>query len=216
MIKILLVEDQTVVRVGVRLLLEKEGDIEVIAEAGSGKDALQLLAEGHKPDIIITDINLPHTTGFELLTQVRQTFPEIKVIILSTVDEDKYIVEAFKTGATAYMLKSVKPVELIFAIRHIHLHTERFLCNQLALKLLERFLRTPEVSSKGITIMDVSKRELEILTLIAEGYTNQEIADQLFTSKRTVEIHRQNMIEKAGVRNTAALVRYAMLNNMVA
>lgn len=215
MVNILLVDDHHVVRNGIRLLLEKEGDIQVIAEAGNGDEALQLLHNGHKPDILVTAINLPGMSGIQLLAGIRKLYPAIKVAILSTLDDDECIIEAFKAGATAYMLKSIKAFELIYGIRHIHRYTDRFLCNQLSLKLLDRLLRAPQVNIKGNADIEVSKRELDVLTLLSEGYTNQEIANQLFTSKRTVETHRQKLIDKTGVRNTAALIRYAVVNNLI-
>jgi len=216
MVKIILVEDHNVVRNGIRALLDKEDDIEVIAEAGNGKDALQLLTDGYKPDIIITAINLSQMSGIELLTRVKQAYSTIKVVILSMLDDDKHIMQAFKAGATGYMLKSVNATEMLFGIRHVSSINERYLCNELALKLLERFLQTTDHNT-GVNISDleISKREVEVLALVSEGFTNQEIADKLFTSKRTIESHRQNLIEKTGARNTAALIRYAVLNSII-
>jgi DNA-binding NarL/FixJ family response regulator len=216
MIKILLVEDHNVVRDGIRSLLEKEKDIEVIAEARNGKDALQLLKDGPKPDIILTAIQMPQMGGIELLTRIHQAYPAVKVVVLSMLDEDKYIMQAFKAGATGYMLKSVNAIELVFGIRHVYAVNERYLCNELALKLLDKFLNSPDNNS-GVDVndLDISKREIEILSLVSEGFTNQEIANKLFTSKRTIESHRQNLIEKTGARNTAALIRYAVLNSMI-
>jgi len=216
MVKIILVEDHNVVRNGIRALLDKEDDIEVIAEAGNGKDALQLLTDGYKPDIIITAINLPQMSGIELLTRIKQAYPTIKVVILSMLDDDKHIMQAFKAGAIGYMLKSVNAEEMLFGIRHVYSINERYLCNELALKLLERFLQTTDHNTGvNINALEISKREVEVLALVSEGFTNQEIADKLFTSKRTIESHRQNLIEKTGTRNTAALIRYAVLNSII-
>jgi DNA-binding NarL/FixJ family response regulator len=216
MIKIMLAEDHNVVRNGIRSLLEKEADIQVIAEATNGKEALKLLKEGIKPDVILADINMPEMGGMEMVAQATQLYPGLKVIMLSMLDNEKYIMQAFKAGATGYILKNVNAIELVFAIRHVYINNERFICNELALRLLDKLIHTPDNAfDTDISDIDISKREHEVLSLIAEGYTNQEIADKLFTSKRTVEGHRQSLIEKTGTRNTAALIRYAILTGIL-
>jgi len=216
MINILLVEDHNVVRNGIRSLIEKETDIKVIAEATNGKKALSLLKEVTDINIVLTDINMPEMNGIELINQIKSSYPAIQVIILSMLDNEKYVIEAFRTGACGYILKNVSSEELIFAIRHIYTNGERYLCNELSLKLLDRLINMPDtiLAAENLNI-DLSKRELEVLSLIAEGYTNQEIADRLFTSKRTVEGHRQNLIDKTGARNTAALIRFAIINGLI-
>ena len=216
MINILLVEDHNVVRNGIRSLIEKETDIKVIAEATNGKKALSLLKEVTDINIVLTDINMPEMNGIELINQIRSSYPQIQVIILSMLDNEKYVIEAFRVGACGYILKNVSSEELIFAIRHIYTSGERYLCNELSLKLLDRLINMPDTILAAENLnLDLSKRELEVLSLIAEGYTNQEIADRLFTSKRTVEGHRQNLIDKTGARNTAALIRFAIVNGLI-
>jgi DNA-binding NarL/FixJ family response regulator len=216
MIKIILAEGHNVVRNGIRLLLDKEVDIEVIAEANNAKEVLERLNDGLKPDIILTAINLPNLSGIDLLTKVHLTHPDIKVVMLSMIEEEKYIIQAFKAGAMGYMLKSVNEFELVYGIRHLYLVNERYLCNELALRLLDKLLRLPENKfDVHVNDIEISKREVEILSLVSEGFTNQEIADKLFTSKRTIEGHRQLLIEKTGTRNTAALIRYAVLNSII-
>ncbi|MFA6084467.1 response regulator [Mucilaginibacter sp.] len=216
MIKIILAEDHNVVRNGIRSLLDKEEDIQVIAEAINGKMALQLLKDGNIPDIILADINMPEMGGMEMVMQISQSHPKIKVIMLSMLDHEKYIMQAFKAGATGYILKNVNAIELVFAIRHVCTSNEKYICNELSLRLLEKLMHTPDNSFEvEVEDLDITKREVEVLALIAEGYTNQEIADKLFTSKRTIEGNRQMLIEKTGTRNTAALIRYAILNNII-
>ncbi|MES2060995.1 MAG: response regulator transcription factor [Bacteroidota bacterium] len=216
MIKIILAEGHNVVRNGIKALLEKENDIEVIAEAGNGEKVLELLNEGQNPHIIITAINMAPVTGFELLTRVKQIHPHIKVIILSRMDGIDNILHAFKSGATGYMLKSIEASELIYGIRHVAATNERYLCNEVALTLLDKLLHSA-VNNSNIDAanIDMSNREIEVLSLVSQGFTNQEIADKLFTSKRTIESHRQNLVEKTGTRNTAALIRYAVLNRII-
>jgi DNA-binding NarL/FixJ family response regulator len=216
MIKIMLAEDHNVVRNGIRSLLEKESDIQVMAEATNGNEALRLLKEGIKPDLLLADINMPEMNGMEMVAHVSQLYPGLKVMMLSMLDNEKYIMQAFKAGATGYILKNVNAIELVFAIRHVCVSNERYLCNELALRLLDKLIHTPEsVFDIDATDIDISKREAEVLALISEGYTNQEIADKLFTSKRTIEGHRQSLIEKTGTRNTAALIRFAILNGII-
>ncbi|MDB5288634.1 MAG: hypothetical protein JWR05_3583 [Mucilaginibacter sp.] len=214
MIKIILAEDHNVVRNGIRSLLDKEKDIQVIAEATNGKMVLQILKDGRIPDIILADINMPEMNGMEMVAQISQTYPKIKVIMLSMLDHEKYIMQAFKAGATGYILKNVNAVELVYAIRHVCSSNEKYICNELSLRLLDKLMHTPD-SNFEVEDLDITKREVEVLSLIAEGYTNQEIADKLFTSKRTIEGNRQMLIEKTGTRNTAALIRYAILNNII-
>lgn len=216
MIKIMLAEDHNVVRNGIRSLLEKEADIQVVAEATNGKEALLLLKDGLKPDVLIADINMPEMSGMEMVAQATQLYPGLKVIMLSMLDNEKYIMQAFKAGATGYILKNVNAIELVFAVRHVCTSSERYICNELSLRLLDKLIHTPDnIFNIDVSDIDISKREREILSLIAEGYTNQEIADKLFTSKRTVEGHRQSLIEKTGTRNTAALIRYAIINGII-
>jgi DNA-binding NarL/FixJ family response regulator len=214
MIKIILAEDHNVVRNGIRSLLDKETDIQVIAEATNGKMVLQILKDGSIPDIILADINMPEMSGMEMVAQISHAYPKVKVIMLSMLDHEKYIMQAFKAGATGYILKNVNAIELVFAIRHVCTSNDKYICNELSLRLLDKLMHTPD-SNFEVEDLDITKREVEVLSLIAEGYTNQEIADKLFTSKRTIEGNRQMLIEKTGTRNTAALIRYAILNNII-
>lgn len=218
MINVLLTEDHNVVRNGIKSLLEKDDVLKVVGEATNGRQTLELLEKGINTDIILTDVNMPEMSGIQMTVEVKSKFPKIKVIILSMLDHEKYIIEAFKAGALGYILKNVTADELIFALKHVCNNNERYICSEMSLRLLDKLIHKPETSiispDKSIEI-DLSKREVEVLALIAEGYTNLEIADKLFTSKRTVEGHRQNLIDKTGSRNTAALIRYAIVNGLI-
>jgi DNA-binding NarL/FixJ family response regulator len=216
MIRVLLTEDHQVVRNGIKSLLQKEEGLEVVADVANGKQALKLLESGIKADIILTDINMPEMSGIELTRQVKSEFPDVKIIVLSMLDHEKYIVEAFKAGACGYILKNVTSEELVFSIKHVCQTKDRYLCRELSLRLLDKLIYKPNITvSDEIKEIDLSKREIEVLSLIAEGYTNLEIADKLFTSKRTVEGHRQNLIDKTESRNTAALIRFAILSGLI-
>ncbi|WP_118950460.1 response regulator transcription factor [Taibaiella helva] len=215
MIRIALIEDHNIVRNGIKTLLNKEEDMEVVAEAAHGEEALKLLEEGLRPDVVLSDINMPDVDGLSLCRMVMEHHPGIKFIILSMYDQVEYINQAFKNGALGYILKNVSPDELTFAIRHICLREERYICSELAIRMLERQIQSSDICLPEHSEFDFTKRELEILTLVSEGYTNQEIADRLYTSKRTVEGHRQSLIEKTGVRNSSALIRYALINGLI-
>ena len=207
-IKVLLVEDHTIVRNGIKSLLNSEPNIEVVGEAINGLEALKLLENKIEVDVILLDINMPEMGGMELLKNLTQTFPAYKVIILSMLDHENYVWEGINSGAMGYLLKSVSNDELMFAINHIAIGG-KYICSELAFKMMARAPQLSEFMDAGINV-DLSKREMEVLKLIAEGYTNHEIADKLFTSRRTVEGHRQNLIEKTGVKNSAALIMHAV------
>ena len=215
MIQVLLAEDHNIVRNGIRMLLEMDKDIHVSAEAVNGKQVLEYLDKGAKPDVILADINMPELDGLALLKELRVLDPAIKVVILSMHSNERYIYQAFTEGACGYLLKNVSADELIFAIKHVHIGG-RYLCSELSMIMLDKLAHSGQ-SATGIadSQIDFSSREIEILHLIAEGLTNSEMSDKLFISKRTVEGHRQSLIDKTGSRNTAALIRYAVLNGFV-
>lgn len=219
MIKIILVEDHLVVRNGIKLLLDTQENMKVIAEANNGDEALAYLSENSIPDIIITDINMPGMDGIELTERLVELYPSIKVIVLSMLSNTQNVSQAFEKGAKGYLVKNVSYDELLFAINHIG-NGGRYLCEELAMLLLERVNSQPpiyglEEKDKLVADIDLSERELEVLQLISDGYTNVEIADRLFLSKRTVEGHRQNLIDKTGVKNSASLIKYAVVNRLV-
>jgi YesN/AraC family two-component response regulator len=138
MIKVLLAEDHNVVRNGIKSLLEKENELKVVAEATNGKQALAFLEKGLEVDIILTDINMPELSGIQLALLVAEKFPKVKLIILSMLDHEKYVVEAFKSGAFGYVLKNVTSDELIHGIKYVCRNNERFICNELALRFLDK------------------------------------------------------------------------------
>ncbi|QXV64836.1 response regulator transcription factor [Mucilaginibacter sp. 21P] len=215
MIHIILAEDHHIVRGGIRSLLEKEKNFSITGEASNGEDVLNLLERGVKANIVLADMNMPQIGGIELAENLKLNYPNVKVIILSAMDNEKYVLKAFKAGAKGYLLKSVSPDELVFAIKHTH-HFTQYICSDLSRRFLNRLLALPDpVTHKNVQNIDFSNREIEIISLLGEGFTNQEIADKLFTSKRTIENQRQAMIDKSGTRNTIALVRFAMLNAII-
>ncbi|MBE9584257.1 response regulator transcription factor [Mucilaginibacter sp. JRF] len=215
MINILLAEDHHVVRDGLKSMLEKESNFKLVGEAANGADAMELLRKGLEVDVIIADINMPVIGGLDLTEQVKKEFTKVKIIILSALDHEKVIVKALKLGASGYLLKNSSPEELIFAIKHIYKY-KQYICEEITTRFFDRMLTIPEnVKTDNISDITFSSRDVEILSMIAEGFTNQEIADKLFTSKRTIENHRQQLIDRTGSRNTVSLIRYAILHGVI-
>lgn len=216
MIKIILAEDHTVVRNGIRSLLEKVPDYKIIGEAVSGEEVLTLLAAGAEPDILLCDLNMKGMGGLELTEKVVKAGHTFNIVILTMLDKESFAVKAFNAGASGYLLKTITPDEMIFAIRHVHLYG-RYVCSELALRFLDRLIALPVVTNKVFDIegIDFSERDLEVLELIADGYTNEQIAEKLFTGKRNAEAYRKALLEKTDTPNTAALIRFAMRNHLI-
>lgn len=215
MINVLLAEDHNIVRNGIKYVLEKEDYIRVTGEAVNGADALAFFANNRPADVLIADMDMPVMGGIELTEQLKKTHPALKIIILSALQHEKYVIKAFQSGVNGYLLKSVGADELLFAIRHVY-NNNQYLCSELTNHFLSRLLTIPDIASaENINNIVFSSRELEVLTLMAEGFTNQEIADKLFTSRRTVEGHRQSMMDKTGSRNSAVLIRFAVVNRII-
>ncbi len=215
MIRVLIADGNEHTLSGIISLLKNEPGIEVMAHAAHGEAVLELITAGNIPDVVITDVHLPRFNGILLADYLHRNFPFIQTMVFTMEDQEHYLIDAFKSGIKSYMSKSVGREELIFAIRQVH-QGKYYVCTLLASRLTRLFLRGTEMSALTIEPeIEFSAREMEVLQLIADGCTNQEIANQLFTSRRTVEGHRQAMINKAGVRNTPALVKYAMRYNLL-
>ncbi|MCY1526167.1 Oxygen regulatory protein NreC [compost metagenome] len=215
---IILADDHHLVRDGIKSLLSKYSDIKVVGEASEGKEVLHLLGStDERIDLILADISMPELNGIELLKQIKQQYPAIRVMFLSMLDHEKYISQALNEGAGGYLLKSVSEDELIFSVRQVVKGTI-YVCTELTSQLLFKCLNGGksqfERASPALDL-EFSSREIEVLELIADGFTNQEIADKLFTSKRTIEGHRLQMIQKTGVRNTAALIKFCIKNGLL-
>jgi len=195
--------------------LEGEEEFNVVGEAMNGLEVIDIVNRRKDIDIILTDINMPYMDGIELIKKLRNLDSNIKVVILSMLDGENYISQAFLEGASGYLLKNVSSEELIFALKHVKLGN-RYLCSELSIKLIDRFVdsfTSPAVLNESN--IEFSSREIEVLNLIAEGLTNLEMSEKLFLSKRTIEGHRQSLIEKTGSKNTASLIRFAVLNGIV-
>lgn len=215
MLNVILAEDHNIVRNGIKMLLEMDKNINVIGEAMDGLQALEMVQKGMEVDIVLADINMPEIDGIALISKVKAINSNIKVMILSMLDNEKYVAQAFMEGASAYLLKSVSADELVFSVKHVA-NGNKYLCTELSIRQLDRLIQKSNMEYGGVDISkNFSMREIDVLHLIAEGLTNSEMSDRLFISKRTVEGHRQSLIEKTGSRNTAALIKYAVLNGIV-
>ena len=211
MINVLLTDDHVIVRDGIKTLLKKEKDINVIAEAGNGEEALEIIARGDI-DVILLDINMPVLDGLKTSAQIRDKYPNIKMIALTMYREMNMVESMFRNGAKAYLLKSCSRDELTGAIKGVASGHE-YLDEKLR-EDFEVYINKPikKGERRGPSI---SKREKEVLQLISEEMTTSEIASKLFISITTVETHRKIMLKKLGVRNTAGLMRYAFQHSLI-
>ncbi|RZM09993.1 MAG: response regulator transcription factor [Pedobacter sp.] len=215
MLNVLLVEDHNVVRNGLKLLLETDQTIKIVAEAINGRQALDILAKNNEIDLVLSDINMPEMDGIALINALKETGSTVSVVLLSMLDKETTVNEAFRAGAAGYLLKSSSTDELLFALKHVH-SGERYLCATLAIRLLSLNFERGAQSKIPLPLeIELSSREIEILELIAKGLTNQEMSDSLFLSKRTVEGHRQGLLDKFAVRNSAELIYHAMRTGLI-
>jgi two-component system response regulator DegU len=214
-IKIVLADDHILVRKGIKAMLESEEDLNVIGEAGNGKEALEV-AQGLHPDILVLDIRMPEMTGLEAAARLSEVSPTTKALILSMHDSEEYVLQALDAGAYGYLLKDTDKSEFVKALRQIHAGNKYFsgaVSNVLANRLLDTksFIKNPKVDDQ----YHLTKREREILRMVINGAPNKEIADSLGKSVRTVETHRFNIMKKIGVNNAIDMVNKAVKENLV-
>ncbi len=210
--RILLAEDHAVVRHGLRMVLDAEPDLVVVAEAGDGAEAVE---RGRRDDVdlAVLDITMPRKTGLQAARELRAARPEVRILMLSMHQNERYLYEALKAGASGYVLKTVADRDLVEACRAA-MRGERFLYPGAMTPLIEDFLHR---ARNDLPVRDdpLSPREQEVLKLVAEGYTNKQIAETLVISEKTVERHRANMLEKLGMRDRVELTRYAIRQGLI-
>lgn len=209
MIRVLVVDDHAVVRTGLRLLIDAEADLETVGEAGNVRDAI-FEARASKPDLILMDVVMPGESGLEGVPKLLHEHPDAKVLILSMQDDPRYLREAFAVGASGYVLKEAADTEVVTAIREVaaggrYVHPE----------LGARLIAAEADAARQAEEDPLSDREREVLRLLALGYTNQEIAKQLFISVRTAETHRAHVMQKLRLASRAELVRYAIAHGLL-
>ncbi len=217
MIKIILADDHSIVRNGIKMLLEAQHNLKVIGEANNGKGVLNILERGEQADLVLTDIHMVGMAGMELVDHLQKSHPHIKIVMLSMLEDIHNVKLAFEKGIRGYLVKNATYDELLFAIQHVA-KGGLYLCGHLTTVLLETV--TEKISKHDElegTLADVAltEREVEILQLISEGYTNADIGEKLFLSKRTVEGHRHNLINRLKVKNSAELIKIAERNGLL-
>jgi two-component system response regulator NreC len=208
-IRVVVVDDHAVVRSGLRRVLDAEADIDVVAEAGSVREAV-FEARAHKPDVIVMDVVMPGENGIEGTPLVLHEAPGAKVLVLSMQDDPRYVREAFAAGASGYVLKEAVDTDVVDAVREVA-GGGRYLHPALGARLIESEARQREEESSD----PLSEREREVLRLLALGHTNQEIAKMLYISVRTAESHRAHIMQKLRLATRAELVRYALAHGLL-
>ena len=207
MIRVVLVDDQELVRAGFRVLLGASEEIEVVGEAEDGQKAVEIVAQA-EPDVVLMDVRMPLMDGIEATRRIRDS-SDTKVLILTTFDLDEYVHEALRAGASGFLLKDARPEELLDAIRVVHAG-ESLLAPSVTRRLVEEFVRRdPPTPAAAATLESLTERELEVLRLVARGLSNTEIADRLVVSHATAKTHVSRILTKLGQRDRAQLVMIA-------
>lgn len=212
-IRLLLVDDHEVVRSGLRMLLENEADMNIVGEASTGGEALEMVA-ALKPDVVIMDITLPDISGIEATRRIKESHPDVSIVALTIHEDQQYFFEMLQAGASGYVPKRAAPDDLITAIRAAH-RGETYIYPSLAKLLVGDFLsRSGEEGAKE-AMNGLTPRESEVLALLAEGKNNDEIADILTISVHTVARHRENLMGKLGLHSRSELVKYAIRKGLI-
>lgn len=212
-IRLLLADDHAVVRSGLRLLLEAQPDMEIVGEAENGHDAVRQTAL-LRPDVVLMDIEMPDMNGIEATRRIRETGAETAVLALTMYEDDQYFFEMLRAGAAGYVPKRAAPDDLVSAVRAVS-RGEVFLYPSLAGRLVQDYLNRAGSGDEPDRDDNLTPREREVLTLVAEGLTNNEIADRLVISAKTVDRHRENIMRKLNLHNRVDLVKYALRNGLI-
>ncbi len=207
--RILIADDHGIVRGGLKLLLDRQPDMEVVAEAADGAEAVQL-ALRLRPDVCVLDVSMPKMTGLQATVEIRSHAPDISVLVLSMHDDERYLYEALQAGAAGYVLKREADTVLVDAVRAVT-RGEPFMTNAAERSLVREWM---EDDSSG-PVEPLTPREQEVLKLIAEAHTNREIGAILHLAEKTVESHRANILRKLGMRDRVELVRYAIRRGLI-
>jgi len=210
LIKVLLADDHSIVRAGLRRIVDESGDMEVIAEAADGRETIRLVRET-APDVAVIDISMPDLDGLEVVSRLRGHCPDLPILILTMHEEGQYVVRAIQAGAMGYMTKQSAPEQLLKAIRKIHAGS-RYLTDEAAETLA---LRIAKGTGEQSPLDSLSMRELQVLRRLAMGHTNREIAGAYSISIKTVDTYRLRLLKKLNLRNNAELSRFAMQNRLI-
>ena len=203
MIRVALVDDDALIREGLRMIIEQAGDLEVVATAGNGEEAVQLAGE-HRPDVMLMDVRMPVLDGIEATRRITITDDAPRVIILTTFELDEYVFEALRAGASGFLLKRTEPEHLVGAIRVVAAG-EALLSPSVTRRLIEEFTKRPQAGSAE-RLAGLTDREQEVLLLIARGLSNQELSEELFIADNTVKTHVKRIFTKLGARDRAQAI----------
>jgi len=212
-IRIVLADDHQMVRKGLRSLIERERDLEVVGEASDGREVIELTEE-ERPDVVVIDISMPRLNGFEAARRITDSFPDTKVLMLTVHEDEEYIFRSLKAGASGYLIKKTAPDELLKAI-HTVCEEGAYLGSSITKSVVEKFRAQSDLLEKEAPFERLTEREREVLQLIAEGNSTKEIADMLFISENTVSTHRKNVMNKLDLHNVAQLTQYAIARGLI-
>jgi two-component system invasion response regulator UvrY len=210
MIKVLLADDHSIVRAGLRRIVDESGDMAVVAEAADGREAIRLVNQ-QMPDVAIVDISMPGLDGLEVISQLHATYPQLPLLVLTMHEEEQYVVRAIEAGAMGYITKQSAPEQLVKAIRRV-MKGHRYLTEEAAEALA---LRVGRGRGSGSPLDSLSMRELQVLRRLAQGNTNREIAEAYHISIKTVDTYRLRLLKKLNLRNNAELSRFAIQNRLI-
>lgn len=204
-IRVLIVDDHDLFRAGIRSLLEKAPDVEIVGEAGTGRAALKSV-QSEAPDVVLMDILMPELNGLDATARIAARFPKVRVIMLSMNAAEEYVIQSLRAGASGYLLKSVSPAELELAIKAV-MRNETYLSSAVSKDVIEKYLERTGGNNHHDPL---TTRQREVLQLVAEGYKTKEIAKKLDISVKTVELHRSQLMKALDIHDIPGLVRYAI------
>jgi len=211
--RVIVADDHAIVREGVRMILAREPDIEVVGEAGDGAQVLDLVGS-LRPHVVVMDISMPGMGGIEATQRLKAQHPEIQVLALTMHEDESYVFQLLRAGAAGYVLKRAAAQDLVQAVRAAA-RGEAFLYPSVARKVVEDYLKRVETGEERERYDGLTTREKEVLTLIAQGLSNQQIAEKLYISIKTVQTHRAHILEKLGLHDRTELVRYAIRKGLI-
>jgi DNA-binding NarL/FixJ family response regulator len=213
-IRVLIVDDHDIVIVGLKALLSRNHDIEIVAITTDGEETIAKV-DNLIPDVVVLDIDLPKISGIEVTEYITKNYPDVKVLLHTSYADEAHIISGFEAGASGYVPKTFKTDQLIEAIRTVH-RGERYIKGSISELFISSYFKRKSAEENISSIKQkLTRREIEILKLITEGYSNHVIADKLHISVRTVEAHKHNIMKKLEIFNTAELVKYAIKNNII-
>jgi len=213
-ITVFLAEDHAIVREGLKMLLGQEGDIEILGEAGNGREAVRRV-KGLLPDVVLMDIAMPELNGIEATRQIRESAPATEVVILSMYATGEHVFQALNAGARGYVLKESVSEEVVQAVRAVHAG-HRYLCEKISDAMIEDYVSQRRGGPDRGPLDSLSRREREVLQLVVEGNSSKEIAKIIHLSAKTVDTYRSRLMRKLGVRDLAALVKFAIEHGLTA